>query len=65
MTIIFGNEQQALRKLLAKKSYDEARELITEIFPDAHLSYNPRKAPEKIVKEKKLRRAFSRGPEGC
>ena len=51
MTIIIGNEEQALRKLLAKKSYDELRELVAELHPNTHIHRNPPK------KEKKRRPA--------
>jgi len=41
MTIIIGNKEEALKKLLAKKTYDELRELVAELHPDSHLSKNP------------------------
>lgn len=59
MVILFGDEETALKKLLAKKSYDELRELVAELHPNTHIHRNPPK------KEKKRRPAFSNHAEGC
>lgn len=54
-----------LNRWLRQMDYEDLRELVAQAHPDKHLSYDPKKAPPKVKKEKKRKPALSNHNEGC